>query len=134
MPLFNWYNRYSINHEEIDTHHKKLFSIFNRLYEICLKNDKVDSFESVIDELVSYTDYHFKVEEQYMRTIGYKDIDNHITKHNYFKERVTQLKEKDTNADFQVCHELIVFLGNWLLHHVIEEDKKISLTGNKGKG
>jgi hemerythrin len=127
MPLLNWYNRYSVNNAELDNHHKSLFGIFNRLYDICMTNDEVDSFESAVDELVSYSEYHFKAEEQYMRDIKYKDIERQISEHKYFTERVIELKQKSNTADHKLCHDIIVFLGNWLMHHVIEEDKKISL-------
>lgn len=127
MPLFNWYKMYSINNDEIDNQHKALFGIFNRLYDVCVDKGVANTYESIINELVSYADYHFKAEEKYMRDTGYKDIDKHIMMHQYFTERIMQLQQKNMEGDSLPTSELIVFLGNWLLHHVIEEDKKISL-------
>jgi hemerythrin-like metal-binding protein len=76
---------------------------------------------------MSYADYHFRAEEHYMRDIEYKDIDKQIAEHNYFKEKALELGDKSKTTDYMLCHDIIVFLGNWLMHHVIEEDKKISL-------
>ena len=67
MPLLNWYDRYSINNIQLDNHHKKLFALFNRLYDICLVDNRDSMFETALDEIVFYSDYHFKAEEQYMR-------------------------------------------------------------------
>jgi len=128
MPLLNWYKMYSVNNEEIDGQHKKLFSLFNKLHDICVGKDKVSSFDSVIDELVSYVNYHFDTEENYMRAIGYNDIDKQIADHKYFRQKATDLMQKNDKYDLVICHELIVFLSKWILHHVIEEDKKISRT------
>jgi len=127
MLRLNWYNRYSINNEELDNHHKKLFSIFNRMYDICMENKDTLVLRSLVDELVYYSDYHFKAEEQYMRDIGYKDIDRHIAEHKYFTEWVIDFKRNYINADLKICLDLIKFLGDWLRNHVIEEDKKIAL-------
>ena len=127
MPLLNWYDRYSINNIQLDNHHKKLFALFNRLYDICLVDNRDSMFETALDEIVSYSDYHFKAEEQYMREIGYKDIEKQIVEHKYFKERAIDLQLNSKLTDYKLCHEIIIFLGNWLMNHVIEEDKKIAL-------
>ena len=127
MPLLNWYDRYSINNIQLDNHHKKLFALFNRLYDICLVDNRDSMFETALDEILSYSDYHFKAEEQYMREIGYKDIEKQIVEHKYFKERAIDLQLNSKSTDYKLCHEIIIFLGNWLMNHVIEEDKKIAL-------
>ena len=127
MPLLNWYDRYSINNIQLDNHHKKLFALFNRLYDICLVDNRDSMFETALDEIVSYSDYHFKAEEQYMREIGYNDIEKQIVEHKYFKERAIDLQLNSKSIDYKLCHEIIIFLGNWLMNHVIEEDKKIAL-------
>ena len=55
----------------------------------------------------------------------------HIIMHNYFKERVLELKKNKFEQGIESNSELIVFLGKWLLHHVIEDDKKIVLNPKK---
>ena len=39
MPLYIWDNTYSVNNEELDNHHKKLFDLFNKLYDCSLDKD-----------------------------------------------------------------------------------------------
>jgi hemerythrin len=124
--LFVWYNKYSVNNEELDAHHKALFDIINRLYENCVEVDNAISIEPLIKELVSYTQYHFSAEEQYMMDIGYKDINKQISEHMVFTDRILQLQRDDNLNDCGHSKELIVFLGNWLFNHVIVEDKKIT--------
>ena len=62
--LFEWYNKYSVNNEEIDNQHKALFNIFNRLYDYCMANEPNTTLELIISELVAYTKYHFSAEEE----------------------------------------------------------------------
>lgn len=127
MELFTWYKKYSVNNGELDKHHEKLFEIMNRLYSNCFNNKNVNDLGPIIEELESYSDYHFKAEEQHMRNIGYKDIDKHRAEHRAFTQRTLQLRHVVDKDDFELSKELIVFLGNWLLHHVMEEDKKYSI-------
>jgi len=127
MELFKWYKSYSVNNEELDNHHKRLCNILNLLYENCLINDQPNCLDYILEELVSYSNYHFTAEEQYMRNIGYKDIDKQIIEHKAFTQKTLELQKVVNKNDFELTKELIVFLGNWFLHHVIDEDKKYSL-------
>ncbi len=133
MPQITWDNRYSVNNEQLDNHHKKLFSIFNRIYDEYIHADNTDCISAIIDQLVSYADYHFEAEEKYMAKIGYKDIDNHIQMHRYFTQKTFEMRQLNNN-DYELTKNLIDFLGAWLCQHVMEEDKKIStaLSNNKG--
>jgi hemerythrin-like metal-binding protein len=127
MELFKWHNTYSVNNEDLDTHHKRLFNILNKLYENCISTDIPNSLDPIVDELVSYSIYHISVEEKHMRDIGYKEIDKQISEHRSFIQRTLRLQQVVDKNDLELTKELIVFLGNWILKHVIDEDKKISV-------
>ncbi len=127
MPLFAWSDEYYIGNEEIDTQHKKLFDILNRLFDICVSKNDVDSVESVTEELESYTHYHFKFEEQLMRDAEYKDLDKHITYHNYFTNEIKFAKRRQAQYRPDTDNKLVEFLSNWLIQHVTEEDKKYAI-------
>jgi hemerythrin-like metal-binding protein len=131
MSLFKWYKRYSVNNNDLDKHHKTLFDIVNRLYDTWSGHDKANCLDSLIEELVSYSNYHFTAEEQHMRNIGYKHIDKHIIEHRNFKQRTIQLQQVAHKNKPNVTEELIEFLVHWLLHHVIVEDKKYSVHLNR---
>jgi hemerythrin len=127
MALFRWYKKYSVNNNELDEHHKKLFRIFNRLYDNCLGHESPECINSIIEALISYSNYHFSAEEEHMRNIGYKEIDKHILEHNDFRQKTLQLQQvADTDVP-ETTKELIIYLKNWLLNHIIIEDKKFSI-------
>lgn len=126
MPLFVWKNDYSVGVELLDEHHKNLFRIFNSLYENTMHSKEVEHVLPIIDELQEYTEYHFLAEEQYMRELDFRGTDDHILKHRDFVGRIRSLYSQYRSDDLEVTIELIVVLGNWLLHHVLEEDRKYS--------
>lgn len=127
MPLFTWDNKYSVNNEELDNHHRVLFDILNRLYDSCFDETESITLSSVYEELVSYVNYHFSAEEQYMRNRGYSDTNRHIIAHNMFRDRILLLQHDMNLNNIVMTKELIVYLGNWLLNHVLVEDKKYSI-------
>lgn len=126
MPLFAWKSEYSVGMEVLDEHHKKLFSLLNQLYESTMHSKKVDNLPIIINDLREYTEYHFLAEERYMRSNGFPDTDGHISKHRDFKRRIESLDAQCRADDLEVTRELIIVLGSWLLHHVLEEDRRYS--------
>ena len=127
MELFTWFSNYSVNDEELDEHHQALFGIFNRLYDSCVNKNTSNCLEPIIEELKSYSNYHFLAEERHMKEIGYHDIDMHINKHRDFTIKALQLQLLAAKNEPEATKELVVFLGNWLLQHVIDEDKKYAV-------
>jgi hemerythrin len=126
MELFTWYSKYSVNNEELDEHHRTLFDIFNRLYDQCFDRNMTNCIGPIIEELKSYSNYHFLAEEKLMKETGFPEIDIHINKHRDFTIKTLQLQQLVGNNEPEATRELIIFLGTWLLHHVMEEDKKYS--------
>lgn len=123
MELFTWCNYYSVNNAELDKEHKLLFDILNRLYANSLGQEYAKCLDPIIEELVLYSDYHIIEEEQYMKNTGYKYIDKHILEHREFTKRIIQLQQVADKNDLITTKELIIYLGEWILNHIFDEDK-----------
>lgn len=61
-----------------------------------------------------------------MQDIGFLGEADHIVKHNDFIQQINVLYSQYCYDDLAVTKELIVLLGNWLLHHVLKEDRRYS--------
>ena len=120
---------YYIGVETIDNEHAELFRIANDAYEL-VKNDfvpdKFDDIVTIILKLKEYTKQHFADEEAYMLSIGYKRYLSQKTAHDEFIEKVSgyHLDEVDENQK-GIILELLDFLNDWLIHHIVESDKLI---------
>lgn len=126
MPLFTWFETYSIRNRELDDQHRELFAIVNRLYESSFEAGDRDTVYGILDELRAYAERHFRAEEAYMESIGYDGMAKQKIEHEYFTEKVARLKKTDDLSAAELTKETIVFLGRWLLHHVTVEDRKIA--------
>jgi hemerythrin-like metal-binding protein len=126
MSLFTWKPEYSVNDQELDKHHQQLFAVLNSVYENVMNSPELDSVLPKIDQLHEYTNIHFLTEEQYMKDNGFPDIDAHIEKHREFATTIDALRTGYHNNDLEVAKDLLVVLGEWLLQHVIKEDRKYS--------
>jgi hemerythrin len=127
MDCIEWNDNCSVRVQQIDEHHKHLFVLLKNAYLSCTNKDQLDGSERVIDELVDYATYHFATEERLMKQTGYYDEAAHVMEHQRFIQRVHEFQHDLVNDKKVYSIELIGFLGNWLLHHIMEIDKKLGL-------
>ena len=129
--MIKWKGDYNIGVDLIDEQHQKLFEIANRAYEL-LENkfciDKYDKIVQIIEELKNYTIYHFKSEEEYMLSIGYKRFLSQKVEHDDFikKFKDIDLNIIDENQDKYII-ETLEFVINWITNHILSKDKLITL-------
>lgn len=126
MEHFTWNNSYSVGNEELDNHHKNLFTVFNKLYDSCLNRSKT-KLGTIIEELAAYSAYHFHAEEQYMKGIAYPDIDKHLAEHRSFSAMIGKYRHTHKANELVVSKEIVLRLWKWLIDHVMTEDKKYSI-------
>lgn len=124
-----WEDRFKTGYKRIDNQHKELINIINDLYEIGVNRDITDdqikkSFNSIIKRTVDYATYHFNYEENIMKAINYSVSKNHINKHRSFSLKIVEEVTKYENGDKLVIKDFIEFLKNWLINHILIEDKK----------
>jgi hemerythrin len=115
--------------ESIDKEHEKLFEIADRAYETLMDEfipDKYDYIVEILNELKDYAAIHFKHEEEYMIGIRYKKLFSQKAEHDEFIEKISQydLSKVDENQK-QVILDVLDFLNDWLVHHIMESDKRI---------
>ena len=122
--LIEWGPKYHIGIKSIDDQHKILVDLINDLYDAfgSQKNKKV--IKKVIKELLDYTVYHFGNEEESFKKIGYKESDNHQIQHEKFIEKIETFGKEFEEGDASLSFEILDFLKNWLLNHILKIDTK----------
>ena len=127
MPLMIWSQRYSLQVKEIDDQHKKLFAIANNLHEAVSQAQSRELIGEILDELVDYTNYHFSTEEAYMDRYHYPDPEaaEHRNEHRELVEKVIAIQRRFHSDEADVTLDLLIFLVEWLQHHIGVIDKKL---------
>jgi len=127
MSIFIWDDSYNTGVEFIDTQHKKLVDILNKLDENLAERSDHHIIEGLLKELLDYTEYHFYAEEEYMCSHGYDEAEyiKHLLAHKEFVEQIEkEVKECSINPE-KVSNELLGFLVQWLLNHILLSDKNM---------
>ena len=119
-----WEERYSVGVEEIDNQHKHMFETINKLLDLISTNTPEENLGSVIDGLIKYKIFHFQTEEKYFKEFNYEGAEEHIQKHREFNDKLLALKAKYSNYTIEFAFELIDFLEDWLINHLLVVDHK----------
>lgn len=121
-----WKDDLSVNIGVIDDDHKQLLTLINNL-QSAVYYPTGEAFErKALDELVSYTKYHFSREEDMMRENGYSEYEEHKRQHDAMIEKVGVFLgeyEKDKEGTIE---KLTQYLKRWLLEHIAGTDQRYS--------
>lgn len=132
-----WRDEYNIGIDNIDSEHKQLFSIINKLLVMAKKGKDTEWIcNEGIKFFRSHTDTHFKNEEAYMASINYDRLDEHKMIHKSFKEYTLPTLEKELERTNFSKTSLDHFLGvcaGWLIGHTLTDDMAIAGNGNAGR-
>ncbi|RDU22882.1 bacteriohemerythrin [Anaerosacchariphilus polymeriproducens] len=127
--MYEMKEEYLIGIEQIDKEHEKLFEIAEKVYQLLQDKfipDKYDNIRQVLIELREYTIMHFEHEEEYMKSIQYKRMFTQKVEHDAFRKKIEDLEfEKLDEKQEEMIKEILEFLTNWLVHHILETDKLI---------
>lgn len=120
MAKFNWSEDFKIDNEIIDSQHRHLFDLANKVFE----SDSRAAITECALGLFQYIRQHFKDEESVMKQSGYPDYEKHIQAHDQILVRLEaisiDLKENQFRTD-----ELNRLMVDWLLTHILKEDMLI---------
>lgn len=124
-------DQYLTGIELIDEEHKELFRIIGEVHDVIADEfmaDKYDEIVRLLADLRLYTKSHFKDEEDYMTSVHYDGLEAQKVAHELFSNRLDALDLNDIDTHQQeTLQELLAFLTEWLVNHILQMDKRISL-------
>ena len=58
-----------------------------------------------------------------MRAKSYPHLEHHQQQHRYFETQVSQFESDREKGTAQTAESLLVFLRDWFLEHILEQDR-----------
>jgi hemerythrin-like metal-binding protein len=129
MAKIQWQTMFEIGVPAIDMQHRKLVGMINQLEDALtagkgLVNEEIGS---VLIQLVEYTQYHFAEEEQLQKEIGFSEYPQHVESHKQLLAQVKAILVKIKKGGTINVFEMMNFLRDWLVNHIITEDHRIGV-------
>lgn len=120
METFSWKKTYCVGDETIDSQHQRLFELANDLIES--RNKYYLGIN--VGRLHDYCREHFGNEEGAMRKCAYPGIEGHLAMHDMLMTRLNAISE-GVREDKWSREDLVKFMNEWLLGHILAEDTKL---------
>ena len=112
----------------LDAQHQRLLEIFNRAALAQSRGARPEEMSGLLEALADYTRDHFRAEARLMRQwqVDRAHRTAHLQAHAKFRSFLQQafLLNRDCGADISV--ELLSFLAQWLLQHIMEMDRQLA--------
>ncbi len=119
-----WKEEYSTGLTVIDKQHKRFVEILNRLSHSLLKPDNKQTIRKILKGLSEYAEQHFAFEERYFDDFHYEHTEEHKRGHATFKKQIKLLESRFNEGQELFEYDLLEFMNDWLVVHIMEEDKK----------
>ena len=120
-----WRDQLSVGNNVIDSDHKYLIEIINRVEESMAAKDR-RALATALDDLAQYSLVHFDREEKIAAAVGYAQVPNLNESHRQLFEKLNQMRGEfdatGTEWSLEAAAHFTGFLRNWLIDHVIKED------------
>ncbi len=126
MNLIEWEDKYSVKIKHIDEQHKKLVGMINELHNAMTKGQGKLVIDGILKKMTAYTVQHFKSEEVLFDQYGYPAAEKHKAEHASFVEKVTDFYGKFEAGKLFLSIEVMDFLSDWLVTHIVGSDKQYS--------
>lgn len=128
MSYIEWDQaRFGAGIDHIDEQHRQLFETVNDLHAAMTEGRGRDELETILEDLESYTNYHFGDEETFMQDCGYAAdcascFRTHADVHREFETRVAEIRFRYEAGEMTVTMDTLEFLRTWLTSHIAGGD------------
>ena len=126
MPIMEWTDKLSVKINSIDDEHKKLVALINKLSDAMSQGQGHKALDDILIELVDYTNYHFKYEEDALQKHNYPGFAKHKKMHQEFANKIGETKTQYENGSISLSIPIMNFLTSWLQNHIMKVDAEYS--------
>ena len=122
MSLIVWGKQYSVNVPQMDHQHQHLVNMINELHDAMETGRGKNAVGPIINRMITYTQSHFRDEERFLQSIGFRDLPRQMQEHKVFVAKVTEFKKSFDSGAASLTPKVLGFLQSWLMDHIQHSD------------
>ena len=122
-----WQDSFRLGDDRVDSQHFQIFKLLSSLVGSCMDGSATHKIRETLDFLFNYTVRHFQDEETLQIECAFPGYKAHKQLHNDFILEVCEISSKfnKTGLSTELSNDLNKIVANWLINHIMREDKKI---------
>lgn len=117
-----WSDSLAVGNTFIDQDHQKLIEMVNRLHLLMQEGKGKEVLGKVLHNLITYTQEHFRREEELMHKLGFSGMEDHKIEHQKLLRQVLDLQIKYDSGSGTLSIQVLHFLRDWLVNHIGKSD------------
>lgn len=126
MDRFAWDDTLATGHTRMDTEHKELADLFNRLRDAVAGGKDLPACAGILDDVIAHARVHFELEQQWMVQYRYPKTEQHEAEHAMLLRQALDYRKRfDLDADTSRS-TLMQFAEVWLAFHILFSDKELA--------
>jgi len=122
--MMQWDDSLSVGVAEIDRQHQRLMELINALHDAMRTGKGNAAMGRILGELKDYTVTHFAYEEKLFTAHSYPGQLAHEAEHTKLVKQVMDFEERFRSGKAAITMELMHFLKDWLVNHIMKTDKR----------
>jgi hemerythrin-like metal-binding protein/PAS domain S-box-containing protein len=138
MHLLAWNDYLKTGIDIVDQQHRGLVDLANETAAKLTSGDglSIDEMRTLLGFLTDYAAIHFSTEEALMALSGVPErhVNHHRQSHAGFLKQVNTMVAELGSSEGLSGHQLMDFLGNWLIYHMLGEDQNLARLLRTGAG
>lgn len=127
MELIVWSPSFSVGIAKLDGQHMKIIGMINLLRSKPGVDVRSETVSELLTRLMNYANDHFVAEEQLLIKHGYPELTEHKEAHTAYRVKVATLCRDTMYHNASVPDELLLFLGDWWVNHILGADMRYSV-------
>jgi hemerythrin len=122
----DWSEKSKLGVALIDSQHEYFVTLMSELYDAIQQRSPENVINLILKKLNEYSIFHFSTEENLFDEFNYEFTEEHKKAHISLLSQLASLtKEKEKAQNIYVfAFSLLEFLEDWLVGHIMHEDKK----------
>lgn len=124
MFITKWNAELLIGIPAIDQQHRQLVELLTEAYVGFVIGINVE--KHVVDEMIHGMTKCFEYEESWMVSRSYPEFLDHKKEHEFFVQRLLEIS-RSYKQDANTSIDVLIFLNNWVNHHIRLTDAKLGV-------
>ena len=123
MPLITWGPKLEVGIGIIDSQHKRLVDLINKLDEATKEGRAAETVGETLKGLIDYTHTHFTTEQELLKEHNYEDYTLHCREHRIFTDQIEIYRDRLDAGSLRISKDVMGYMRGWLLTHIGSSDR-----------
>jgi hemerythrin len=124
MNKITWKDEYSVGTEDLDSQHKDVMKLINRLIDYTSSSMPSEKFADILHDVHKHYIEHLEYEVQLLKKLHYPAFEEHNDLHEKYHETIALLTFDASEYDDLIPQKLLDFLNHLWTEHLLVEDMK----------